>query len=101
MPFILHISDDGQTCPYFRCDLCGKLITEASQGLLVWHHDKYKEKIFEPFIVCTSLCEQNVKSRFDASIELDTALIYLFNNSGMTGDRIKEAREKARLLSEL
>jgi hypothetical protein len=96
MSFGLHISEDGQTCPYFRCDVCGELITDASDGLLVWHYDRYEEGFFQPAVVCKS--QRCDRDHMLASMELDTALVYLLRNSKMSPEALKQATRKAHLL---
>jgi hypothetical protein len=95
MPFILHSSDDGQTCPYFRCDACGELVDCAADALLVWDRDQYNKPSVQPLIVHKGACDH--KHDYLFSMQLDTALAYLLDNSGMTKSAMKRAQENAGL----
>jgi hypothetical protein len=101
MPFILH-TEEGRTCPRFKCDCCGQFIADASRALLIW--DDYKDGTWIPKVVCKGECdhliERTMKS-YPMSMELDTALMFLLNNSGMSKEAVAGARQKAMLLGGL
>jgi hypothetical protein len=102
MSFILHRnSENGLTEPRFQCDYCHKIIEDAGGALLLWNDD-YKQKVKNvvPKVSCRK-CDYNGAQGLPMSMELDTALIFLLNNCGMTPQRIKEQSRIAATLGSL
>jgi hypothetical protein len=99
MPFILHQNNEGAISPLFRCDVCGELISDAQGALLVWDLDQYKQEFIAPRVVCKGACDQKPQSFF--SMELDTALVWLLNGSGMTPEKLAIATRNAHLLAQV
>jgi hypothetical protein len=101
MPFILHRNQSGITEPRFQCDHCGKPIDDARSALLLWDDDYTADPPnFIPLLFCRN-CEKHSGHRLPFSMGLDTAIIFLLHNSGMTPKRIKEQTRIASLLGSL
>jgi hypothetical protein len=98
MPFQLRFHEDSTTGLVAICDICGKRVEDGSNGLVVWQpqSDEQPGTLKDFRIVCKGNCDRALG--YSYSQELDTALVYLMNNTGFDLDR---ARRKAELLNQL
>jgi hypothetical protein len=104
VPFGFYF-DGRLTQPRFRCQMCGELITDANKAILLWNDEdprlgRYINKrtdrgFFAPVLVCDNGACRNPKldKLYPLSMELQSALIFLLNNCGMTEDKLQQARE--------
>jgi len=103
---------DGRlTQPRFRCQACGQLIDNAHKAILLWNDEdpsigrrierRTERGFFFPVLVHKACRHPKIDKLYPLSMELQTALIYVLNNCGMTGEKLQQAREICGLLSEL
>jgi hypothetical protein len=93
MPFILEHNPAGIARPRFQCDKCRALITDARGAMLLWDTETHRRnEIVIPTIVCYE-CDDTRDPALPFSMNLETALIFLLANCGITEKRIKESRD--------
>ena len=88
--------------PVFVCDDCREEIDDASSANYLWQNGK--DNITEIKYLhkkCTVAYEKKSRERVYDMMELNHFLVYLLNNSGMTEEKIRMARESAKYLSQL
>ena len=102
----LHIVETKKfICPIFFCYVCGCSIEDASRGNVIFGYENLSREeedgtITYPFVTVHKDCESaRTHDDFPYAMDLDTALIYLLNSSGMTKERMQRAREKVEMLS--
>lgn len=96
MSFKLTVHKGGLTGMVAVCDICGKVIKDASDANIVWEPDDCQKKgDMADFELCHKSCDD--RFRGTAWDELDVGLMYLLSNSKVN---IKRAGHLAKLLSE-
>ena len=99
MAFIIYRNGNDIAEPNFQCDRCGKLIDDAFQAILVWN-EEHKPDGIVPSVICRT-CDDPPGSRGEHSkwMELNSAIAFLLNNTGLTGQKLERAKARARRLA--
>ena len=98
MPLIIdHLKDSGLTCPRFSCDVCGKLIESAGDGIVAWNSE-LGERV-EPSVLHKD-CDLRLRPQKMQWMDLSHALVYLLHNLKMDQPKqLAEARREVALLN--
>lgn len=85
--------EKGKTVVMAICDKCRKEIIDAEKGLVLW---KFDEGPINYILAHKGSCDDR---RYQCSMELNTFLFYLLHNTGMTKEKLREAKRRATFLS--
>jgi hypothetical protein len=100
MAFIIYRNDNDIAEPKFQCDRCGKLIDDAFQAIVVWNEEHKPEEIV-PLVICRTCDDPPGSGRCRKWMELNSAIAFLLNNTGLTGQKLERAKARAALLAAL
>ncbi|MBM3925873.1 MAG: hypothetical protein FJ320_07795 [SAR202 cluster bacterium] len=87
-----------RACLCFRCEQCKDVISKASEALIIEYEGDSAASVVHK--VCNQVLQAN-RVGSQLSEELDTALAYLLENSGVDNMELKNARLRARSLLEV
>jgi len=79
---------NGITGPIVTCDVCGKRIKDARMGMVKFVNPTYK-------IVHKVTCDDREQCDWQ---ELSHFLIWLLSNTGLKGEKLEEAKQRAELM---
>lgn len=77
------------------CQLCNKFIEKGNAGLFVWNPDG------DEVLAVHKTCNMHQGDPYLFTEEVDTGLMYLLWNTGVRGEAMKRANEKAESLMSL
>ena len=92
---IAMLNIDNLAKPHFKCQHCGKTITEADSANVCWN----PETPDKTTVICKEYACQKAQEPREGGLywmELDVAVLFLIRNSGVN---LKRAREKAAQLA--
>jgi hypothetical protein len=95
--------EDELSQPIICCDVCNKEITNAQLAMVYWN-DKWSitnehEGVFKVLVMHKG-CNRKIDSqqtRLPYSMELQTFMMYLLNNCGLSGKNFEDAQQIAQL----
>jgi hypothetical protein len=98
MALTFQVDDKGQLDPKIRCDGCGGIIENYTDGVALVDTPSSKAgTIRDPVFLCTG-CEKSEQRKGDPrrSMPLDHFMLYLLNNIQLTPRALEDAGQKLR-----
>jgi hypothetical protein len=93
MALIFQVDDEGHARPKIRCDTCGGVIENYTDGVALLDDPSPKPgTILEPIFHCTG-CEE-IAQKAHPSRHIDHFMLYVLNNIQLTPRVLEEAGQK-------
>ena len=91
MAIKMMLFENGYTMPVMVCDMCGKVMRDASMGTVYWRRpqafDEKSGHMYDMVLACGSdACQRKAEKgggNTISTMDLDTALKFLMVNSGL------------------
>jgi hypothetical protein len=101
MALIFQVDDESHVRAKIRCDHCGGVIENYSEGVAVLDTPNPKPgTILEPIFHC-AVCEKNAQKTSPSrhSMPIDHFMLYVLNNIQLTPHSLEEAGQRLRATS--
>jgi len=89
------VRKNGITAPIVTCDVCGKRIKDARMGMVKFVNPTYKDGKVSYKINHKVTCDNREQCDWQ---ELSHFLVWLLSNTGLKGEKLEEAKQRAELM---